>query len=125
MRIRRTVRIAIASARASYRKQAGVVAIALLDQHVERPLPAPHDREARRAKARDFLACEVFQQLLGSANRLAEHKWCLRRNARMVPAVRRYLVSRRRNRANELGLPLRYPAEDEERGPRAVLLQQL
>src|SRR6185295_13975356 len=108
----------IAIAGAAHRKQARVVAISLLDQHVQGPFAARHDREARRPKPDDGSGSEILEEDLGPANRVAERQRRLLGHPRVIPAVRRDLVSRRGNAAHQPGMPLRDPAEHEERGAR-------
>ena len=43
----------------------------------------------------------------------------------MIPAVRRDLVARARDPLHEIGMPLRHPADHEERAPGLVARQQI
>src|SRR3989441_11297630 len=125
MRVLRPVGISVRPARPPYRKEAGVVAIAFFDQDVERPLPTRYNRETRRTETQHRHAGDLLKQVLGPPDRLSELRPRLVGYPRVVPAVRRDLMARAYDRADQPGLPLRYPAEHEEGRARLVLSQQL
>ena len=123
MRIREAVGIPVTGA--LHRKQARIVLVPFLYKHVERPFPTRHDRKVRRTKTQHGCAADLLEQILGAPDGIPELERRLLGYARVVPAVRRDLVARARDGADEVGLPLRQPAEHEERRARLVPTQEL
>src|SRR5262249_32385646 len=91
------------------RNEAGVVRVAFLDERRQRPLAAAKNRKARRAIAEHRLADEILEPGLRVAHRFAELLRRQRRNSLVSPAVRRHLMSTRRNLTNDPRLILRDP----------------
>ncbi len=125
VRVRPALGIPILSARTPDREEAGVVAVAFLDQDVECPLPPRHDRETWRSEPQHDPPGDLLQHLLAAPHRIAELARRLLRHPHAIPPVRRDLVARVRDRADQAGLALAEPAEDEERRPGFVTREQL
>src|SRR5690242_5890392 len=104
----------IAVVGAANRKQAGVVAVAFLEQYIERPLDPRHDREAGCAEAYDGLTRHVLEGELGAADLFAECRRRQRADPTVPPAVRCDLVAGGRDAPHERGFSVGDPAEREE-----------
>src|SRR5690606_22695358 len=108
-----------------HREEAGVVAVALLDQDVQRPLAPRDDGIARRPVTQHVDSCYVLQDGLRAADAGAELEGRDRDHAVVAPAVRGDLMPGLGDLPHQVGIALGYPAEDEEGAGRLVLREQL
>jgi hypothetical protein len=88
--------------------------VPLLDQQVERPFGAAHDRKARRPEPEDWRTRQILQNLLRPPDRVTEGVTGLVRDPLVVVRVRRQLVPRRRDPLDHAGVPLGHPAHHEK-----------
>src|SRR5262245_49298782 len=102
-----------------------IVAVSLLDEDVERPLSAPHDREARGAVSDDRRAGDVLERGLGVADRCTELLRAERCDPLMPPAVRRDLVPASDDLADDRRMVFGDPPQGEKRASRVALSKQL
>jgi hypothetical protein len=101
------------------RKEAGVVAVSLLQQHVEGPLPSGDDGEARRPVAQDRPRHDLLEDGLAPSDRLPEALGTQDIDRGVLVAVGRHLVPGVRDGADHGGLLFGEPTHDEE-GPPGV-----
>src|SRR5438034_589121 len=73
--VRVAVAVGIAVAWPAHGEQARVVAVALLDEDIERPLATWHDRKARSAEPEHRRAAQVLEHMLCAPYGIVE--WCL------------------------------------------------
>src|SRR5262245_61436019 len=98
---------------------------AFLDQNVERPHRRSDDRVARGTKADDGAAEAVLENSLGAGDVVTKAVASELVHQAMGIAVTGDLVTGAIDLANQIRAALRDPAEDEEGGAHAVLLEQL
>ena len=107
-----------------HRVDAGAVAVAGFEQHVEGPEVAHADREARRAVAQHGLAAQVFEQRLGALHVVGKDLARLLAGALVAIAVAREFVAAGDDVAHQLRVALGDPAQREEGGVCAALGKQ-
>jgi hypothetical protein len=98
-------------------EQAGVILQPHVQEHVKDPLAPRDDRERRSSKAEHLLTADLFEQIDGAAEVVAE---LLGRQliALAVPVgMGGDFVTGRRDELHQVRIPLGDPADDEERRP--------
>ncbi len=108
------VAVGVAVVRPTHWKHARIVDVALFDEHVERPLQARHDREARRPISQHRGPGNVLEHVLRVPHILAELRGAQRRDFPVPPPVGRDLVPGRGDAPHDAWMPLGHPAKGEK-----------
>src|SRR6185437_16406949 len=107
------------------REEAGIVAIAFLEQDVERPHTARLDGKVGCAESQNGGAADVFEHRLGGAHIITKFLLAQRVHAAVPEAVGCDLMSGIVNAADDERVAIRDPAEREERADGIMACEQL
>src|SRR5687768_4284043 len=107
----------------SHRKKAGVIAVVLLKQDVERPLAPTNDGEIRSTVAEHSATGHIFEKPLRASYGFAELIRADPRDTPVIRAMRCHLVTAFAHFAHERRCPLGDPAQGKKSCARFVLCQ--